>query len=110
YQPMFAILAADGIRRIARFRPWLEPVFASALVVAFIAYTAPDLNVVRTTVAPSVLATQALLRTVDPKRDELYVGHTMSKFVDLVAPGLPYRRVIDDRALPLAQSPRAWLL
>ncbi len=110
YQPMFAILAADGIRRLGRFRPWLEPVFASALVVAFIAYTAPDLNVVRTTVAPSVLATQALLRTVDPKRDELYVGHTMSKFVDLVAPGLPYRRVIDDRALPLAPNPRAWLL
>jgi hypothetical protein len=110
YQPMFAILATDGIRRVARFRPWLEPVFASALVVAFIGYTAPELNIVRTTVSPSVLAAQALLRTVDPKRDELYVGHTMSKFVDLVAPGFPYVRVIDDRALPLAPSPRTWLL
>ena len=126
YQPMFAILAADGIRRVAAWSGGLQPAgilgglkptaplveraLASALVVSFIAYTAPDLQVVRTTVAPSVLAAQALLRTVDPKRDELYVGHTMSKFVDLVAPGLPYRRVIDDRALPLAPNPRAWLL
>ena len=110
YQPLFAILAADGIRRISRARAWIEPAIASLLAVAFIAYTAPDLKIVRTTVAPSVLAAQALARTVDPARDELYVGHTMSKFVDLIAPGMPYRRVIDDRALPLAEHPRAWLL
>ena len=110
YQPMFAIFIADGIRRLARSRAWLEPVLASALVIAFIAYTAPELNVVRTTIAPSVLAAQALNRTIDPKRDQLYVGHTMSKFVDLFAPNVPYRDVIDDRALPLAPVPRAWLL
>ena len=115
YQPMFAIFVADGIRRsgarLRRASPQLiEPALASALVIAFIAYTAPELNVVRTTVAPSVLAAQALNRTIDPKRDQLYVGHTMSKFVDLFAPNVPYRDVIDDRALPLAPVPRAWLL
>jgi transmembrane protein TMEM260 (protein O-mannosyltransferase) len=115
YQPMFAIFVADGIRRsgarLRRASPQLiEPALASALIIAFIVYTAPELNVVRTTVAPSVLAAQALNRTIDPKRDQLYVGHTMSKFVDLFAPNVPYRDVIDDRALPLAPVPRAWLL
>jgi len=128
YQPMFAIFVADGIRRLAsvvgaaalsgtataegsgRHIGLIQSALASALVIAFIAYTAPELNVVRTTVAPSVLAAQTLNRTIDPKRDQLYVGHTMSKFVDLFAPNVPYRDVIDDRALPLAQVPRAWLL
>lgn len=110
YQPMFAILAADGLRRIARSRVWIESALAAALGTAFIVYTLPGLNLVRTTVAPSVLAAEAVATNVDPARDELYVGHTMSKFMDLVAPGVPYRRVIDDRALPLASHPRAWLL
>jgi hypothetical protein len=110
YQPMFALLAADGIRRMSRSRWWIEPALASAFLIAFIAYTAPALEVVRTTVAPSVLAAEAVAVNVDPARDELYVGHTMSTFVDLIAPGTPYRRVIDDRALPLAPNPHAWLL
>ena len=110
YQPMFAILAADGLRRIARSRAWLEPALAALLAIGFIVYTAPELHTVRTTVAPSVAAAQAVSKTVKPASEELYVGHTMSKFVDLVAPGTPYRRVIDDRALPLAPNPSAWLL
>ena len=126
YQPMFAILAADGMWRIGlwsggllarrpRFRraespPLHQTVLAALFLIAFIAYTAPALEVVRTTVAPSVLAAEAVAVNVDPARDELYVGHTMSTFVDLIAPGTPYRRVIDDRALPLAPNPRAWLL
>jgi len=110
YQPMFALFVADGIRRLAKHRAWLEPALASALIVAFIAYTLPELKVVRTTVSPSVLAAEAIATHVDPAKDVLYVGHTMSKFVDLVAPAVPYRRVIDDRALPLAAHPRAWLL
>lgn len=110
YQPMFALFVADGIRRLAGNRKWLEPALGSALVIAFISYTLPELKTVRTTVSPSVLAAEAISTHVDPSKDVLYVGHTMSKFVDLVAPGLPYRRVIDDRALPLAPQSRAWLL
>jgi hypothetical protein len=110
YQPMFAFLAADGVRRLTRSRAWLEPALASALVIAFITYTAPDLTVVRETVAPPVLAAEAVAMNVDPAHGVLYVGHTMSKFVDLIAPGMPYRRVIDDRAMPLSSQPHAWLL
>ena len=110
YQPMFALLAADGIRRVVRSRAWLEPAIAGALAIAFIAYTLPDLKIVRTTVAPSVLAAEAVATQMDPAHDVLYVGHTMSKFVDLLAPKMAYRRVIDDRAMPLSSHPRAWLL
>ena len=110
YQPMFALLAADGIRRAGKARPWLAPAIAAALIAGFIVYTVPALNVVRTTIAPSVLAGEAVPLHVDVRRDQLYVGHTMSKFVDLFAPAIPYVRVIDDRALPLANPRNAWLL
>lgn len=110
YAPMFAILAADGIRRVARDRKF-EPVLASALILAFIAYTAPALGTVRREVSPSILAAQAAAERVDPSREQLFVGHTMSTFMDLVAPGMPYKRVIDDRAMALsAREGPAWLL
>ncbi|HEX6179161.1 MAG TPA: glycosyltransferase family 39 protein [Thermoanaerobaculia bacterium] len=124
YQPMFAILAADGIRRVAlwggglsarridgraKSAPLHEIALAGALAIAFAVYTIPALNVVRTTVSPSVLAAEAVSMHVLPT-DSLYVAHTMSKFVDLLVPGMTYRRVIDDRSLPLAKHDRAWLL
>jgi hypothetical protein len=110
YAPMFALFAADGIRRAGEKRHWLEPTLAVALIAAFIGYTAPSLNVVRNEVAPSIRAVQAVVQHVDPSRDQLFVGHTMSKFMDLVAPGMAYTRVMDDRAMPLAARERAWLL
>lgn len=126
YQPMFAILAADGIRRTALLvqrravasRPdlgelpsWIpESTIALLAVGAFVVYTLPALTPVRNELAPSLIATRAVAQQLDPRRDQLFVGHTMSKFVDLVLPGTPYVRVLDDRALPLATTGRAWLL
>ena len=110
YQPLFALLLADGIRRAGKSRPWIAAALSAAFVVAFAAYTMPALNVVRTTVSPSVLAAEAVAVNVDARRDVLYVGHTMSKLVDTVVPGMPYRRVIDDRSMPLDAHARAWLL
>jgi hypothetical protein len=107
YQPMFALLAADGIRRVAKR---YDSVVAGVLVAAFIAYTLPALTPVRNEIAPSVRAARAVAQHLDPNRDQLFVGHTMSKFVDLVLPGFPYTKVLDDRAMPLAARPRAWLL
>jgi len=107
YQAMFALLLADGIRRASKR---YEPAVAGVLCAAFIVYTLPSLTPVRNEVAPSVLAAQAIVKHVDPNRDQLFVGHTMSKFVDLFVPGLPYTRVMDDRAMPLAARSRAWLL
>ncbi|HEX7808174.1 MAG TPA: hypothetical protein VF608_05610 [Thermoanaerobaculia bacterium] len=110
YQPMFAIFVADGIYRIARRKPMLEAAIATLLIGAFIVFTLPALTPVRNEVAPSIVAARAVAQHVDPRRDQLFVGHTMSKFVDLVLPGMPYTRVLDDRALPLASNGHAWLL
>ncbi|HET8799366.1 MAG TPA: hypothetical protein VFO89_16880, partial [Thermoanaerobaculia bacterium] len=119
YQPMFAILAADGIHRAARFLarrfgtaalPRIETAIAAVVVGAFFVYTLPALTPVRNELAPSLVATRAVAQHLDPRRDSLFVGHTMSKFVDLTLPGRPYIRVLDDRALPLSTSGRSWIL
>ena len=110
YQPMFAIFIADGILRVARQRMRVAATIAGVLLAAFIVYTVPALNTVRNEIAPSVLATSEVARRVDPRTAQLYVGHTMSKFVDLLLPGMPYTHVVDDRALPLAARGNAWLL
>lgn len=103
YQPMFAIFVADGIRRIH----WK---LAPLLIAGFIVYTVPALTPVRTEIAPSITATRAVARHVDPRRERLFVGHTMTTFVDLLLPDFPYTRVIDDRAMPLSATRPAWLL
>jgi hypothetical protein len=115
YQPMFALFVADGIRRLGSRRRWLAPALAGALIIAFAAFTLPALNAVRNEVAPSILAARAVAEHVDPSRERLFVGHTMSAFMDLVLPGFPYTRVLDDRAMPLTSghpsgNQQSWLL
>ena len=107
YQPMFALLLADGIARVAKKREWM---LSAAMVAAFVVFTLPALTSVRNDVAPSVRAARAAAQRIDPERDQLFVGHTMTVFLDLVAPGLPYTRVTDDRSLPIAARENAWLL
>jgi hypothetical protein len=110
YQPMFALFVADGIRRIGGTRRWIAPALTAALVAAFAAYTLPALTPVRNDIAPSILAARAVAEHVDPTREHLFVGHTMSAFMDLVLPGFPYTRVLDDRAMPLTGSNQpSWL-
>lgn len=110
YQPMFAIFLADGIRRVSQGRQRIEATITAAFIASFCIYTLPSMDTVRNDIAPSILAVRAAVQHVDPARDRLYVGHTMSKFVDLYAPGFPYTRVLDDRAVPLSAPRRAWLL
>lgn len=111
YAPMFAFLAADGIARVARRNPRAEWVVGSLLIGAFIAYTLPALTVVRSEVTPPVQALRAVQKTMDPARDELFVGFTMPAFVDYFTPDIPYVVVHDDRAVPLsAGGKRAFLL
>lgn len=107
YQPMFAVFLADGLARVAKKREWM---LSATLVAAFILYTFPALTPVRNEVAPSLLAARAAAERVNPEREQLFVGHTMVVFVDLVAPGLPYTHVEDDRVMPIAARDRAWLL
>ncbi|HEV7767944.1 MAG TPA: glycosyltransferase family 39 protein [Thermoanaerobaculia bacterium] len=112
YQPMFAIFVADGIHRVAgERRHWLAPALATALILGFVAYTLPALTAVRNEIAPSILAARAVAKQVDPSRERLYVGHTMTAFMDLVLPGFPYTKVLDDRAMPLTPPNQpSWLL
>lgn len=110
YQPMFAVFVADGIHRVAGQRRIIAAALAAALMAGFIAYTLPALTTVRTELAPSLVAARAVVDHIDPSREQLFVGHTMTAFVDLVTPGFPYTRVLDDRAMPLTQNRPAWLL
>ena len=109
YQPMFALFAADGIARVAR-NSRREIMIAGGLIAAFIAYTAPALQPVRNELTPTVSATQAAMREVDPSRDQLYVANAMVPFFQYYAPGVPFVRVMDDGAMPLAPHGNSWLL
>ena len=120
YQPMFAIFAADGIARASRlFRrdtqgeaaPLPQLAITGVLVAAFVAYTLPALTPVRNELAPSIMAARAVVDHVDPRTERLFVGHSMSVFVDLVAPGFPFTSLLEDRAMPLSSTGRpAWML
>ena len=110
YAPMFALLAADGIRRVARDRERFEIAGGYALAAAFALWTLPALNAVRTEVAPPVRAIEALRRNYDPANDVLFVGHSLTPFVEYLAPELSFTRVLDDRALPVTDVPHRALL
>ncbi|HUR80427.1 MAG TPA: hypothetical protein VM733_06655 [Thermoanaerobaculia bacterium] len=107
YQPMFAVFVADGIARVAKRWEWM---LSAALAAAFAVYTFPALTPVRTQTSPSITAASTAAQRVDPKREQLFVGHTMMVFMDLLAPQFPYTRVVDDRALPMEQKEHSWLL
>jgi hypothetical protein len=99
---------AEG--RMRGFPSLHEAVIAAALVAAFVLYTLPALTPVRNEVAPTIVAAQTAAQRVDPQREQLFVAHAMVVFMDLVAPGMPYTRVLDDRGLPIAARERSWLL
>jgi hypothetical protein len=111
YCPLFAILAADGIRRLTRAWPRIEPVAGAALIGSFFVWTLPALVVVRDTVAPSVLAVEAVPQHLDLRTDELFVARDMDPFFQYLLPNYPYVHVLDKRAVPLSiGSRRPWIL
>lgn len=98
YAPLFAILAADGVARVAKRS---EAVAGAALVAAFAIWTLPTLGVVRSDETPPVQAIDALKKTYDPRRHDLYVGFSLSPHVEYLS-GIPYVRVKEERSLPLS--------
>jgi hypothetical protein len=106
YQPMFAVFLADGIARVAKKREWM---LSTAMAAAFFVFTFPALTSVRNEVAPSLRAAEAAAQKARAG-GQLFVGQTMVVFLDLVAPDVKYRRVIDDRAMFLGTEPQPWLL
>ncbi|MCU1244761.1 MAG: hypothetical protein JWN02_671 [Acidobacteria bacterium] len=106
YIPMFALLAADGIRRAVRDRADLEPIAGLGMAAAFAFWTLPALTVVRQEISPTVAAMNAMLRTVDPRRDQLFVAFSMAPFMEYYAPYTPWQRVLDERAMPLSVGKR----
>lgn len=119
YQPMFAVFAADGIRRVAAWSAEqfgvrdphrAEAGLAALVLTAFVVFAAPSFRTVREEVSPTVRAVNAAKALPIADDDRLYVGHTMSVFMDVLAPEVRYVRVIDDRALPLENRRNAYLL
>lgn len=111
YCPLFAILAADGIARLTRAWPRAEPLVGGALIASFFIWTLPALATVRNTVAPSVLAVEAVSQHLDSRTDQLYVARDMDPFFQYLLPDYPFVHVLDKRALPLSTaSPRVWIL
>jgi len=103
YIPMFAIMAADGIARVAWKRvDVFEPLIASIVIAMFVIWTAPAFTTVRNDVAPSVAAVSAVRQHVDPHRDRLFVGFSMTPFLEYLAPYMPYTRVEGERAMPIS--------
>ena len=99
YAPMFAVFAADGMKRVARR---LDGWVAGLAVCGFVAYTFPVLTPVRRDIAPSVAAVQAAKEHFNPATDDLYIAADMRPFVDYFMPNVACIRVWDERALPLS--------
>jgi hypothetical protein len=111
YCPLFAILAADGIRRLTRAWPRIESFAGGALIASFFVWTLPALAVVRNTKAPSVLAVEAVAQHLDRRTDELFVAGDIDPFLLYLLPRYPYVHVLDKRAMPLSiGSRRPWIL
>jgi hypothetical protein len=111
YCPLFAILAADGIRRVTRGWPRAEAVVATALIGSFFIWTLPALAIVRNTTAPSVLAVEAVRQHLDPRAGELFVARDMDPFFQYLLPNYAFVHVLDKRAMPLSIGSRgAWIL
>lgn len=109
YIPLFACLAADGIRRVAvtaerRFggnELVTETTIGAVLALAFAIWTLPALAVVRNTVSPPLQAIAVTKRTLNPAGDRLYVAYSMVPYVEYFVPPRPWLRVLDERAIPL---------
>ncbi|HEV8661144.1 MAG TPA: hypothetical protein VGS96_21280 [Thermoanaerobaculia bacterium] len=120
YAPMFAIFAADGIARVARNNRLIETGLGAALVAAFFIWTAPALVPVRRDIAPSVRAVEAAMGGGQAPRlssgqtgaavPHLFVGYSMTPFIEYLAPNVPITRVMDDRGVPLTITDHPVLL
>jgi len=111
YCPLFAILAADGIRRLTRAWPRIEAFAGAALIASFFVWTLPALAVVRNTISPSVLAVEAVTQHLNPRVDELFVARDMDPFFQYLLPSYPFVHVLDKRAMPLSIGNRKpWIL
>ena len=110
YAPMFAIFAADGIERAARGKTQVMASLAALLIGGFILWASPSFAPVRDEISPPVRAAQAVLQRLDPNRDRLLVGHSMTPFMEYFAPSFPFIRTLDDRGLPLGPAENTWLL
>ena len=110
YSPPFAILAADGLSRLARWlsqrfgrfsETAIESLLGITLVASFAAWNLPALHTVRTTVSPTVAALEWIRTNELAGETTLYVGQSMVQFVEHALPGVPFVVAANEHALPL---------
>ena len=102
YAPMFAVFAADGIRRVSRAHPKIEGAIGAALAGAFAVWAGAALGPVRNEVSPPVRAVEHV-RGLAPST-QVYAGYSMTPFLEYFAPDLRFVRVLDDRGLPVGDA------
>ena len=110
YAPMFALFAADGAARLSRGRQRIEIGISGLLATGFFLWTLPALTAVRNEISPTVLAGQAVNDHIDPRRDQLFVAGDVTPFIELLAPGVPFIGVLDERAMPMTIGSRRPML
>ncbi|MEO6486359.1 MAG: hypothetical protein ABIO78_00285 [Thermoanaerobaculia bacterium] len=110
YAPMFTLFAADGIDRLSRGKTRVMAMITALIVAGIVVWTWDGFAAVRNQVSPPVRGVQAALRHLQPGRDRLVVGYSMTPFMEYFAPSFPMVRTLDDRGLPLAPAPNSWLL
>ncbi|HEU4520435.1 MAG TPA: DUF2079 domain-containing protein [Thermoanaerobaculia bacterium] len=110
YAPMFAVFAADGVRRVAKNHTAREWAIGATLAGAFILWAFPAFRDVRNEISPTVRGVEAAVREIDPASETLFVGYSMVPFVEYLAPELPFIRVIGVPAVPLTPAARPFLL
>ena len=109
YAPLIALLAADGIRVLAR-RPAVEIVGAGVLIGGMALWSVPYLAKTRSEPAPPAAAVGWVTRHLDQRRNFLYVHGSMGPYAEAMLP--QFRTEVVEWNEPFAQmaSDGAWYI
>lgn len=90
YAPLFALLAADGLRLLLGRRPRAETLATAAFALSVTVWIWPVLRDVRRHDSPTFAATQWIRQHVDLRSSTLYVHDSMQPFVEAFLPGVSF--------------------
>ena len=103
YIPLFALLAADGLRVTAR--RFALPA-ATVLALAMFAWSWPGLREAHRSVAPPVAAIDWIRAHADPRTTTLYVQREVAPYAEALAPQFA-RVIVNHRGVPVPWTEQA---